>query len=215
VDVGNRRTPALDVSGRVPRRHLGTVTLAGDQYLLIDTGDWDATVIYQAGNLVTRAGVQYVALPVTGNLGQTPPNAAYWQLFRERIGFLGADRTWKPVARTKIVEIDGLGAVVALGVSGDTALDFDCTITGWRIAADQVGSIVVDIWKVPFADFPPTVANTITGGAQPTLASEDHASSTALSGWTMTVTAGDVFRFNVDSVATVTRVLLTLALDAE
>jgi hypothetical protein len=91
-------------------------------------------------------------------------------------------------------------------------VDFACTVTGWALMADQSGSIVVDVWKRPLASFPPTVAQSITAAAPPTISGATFNSSTTLTGWTTAVAAGDVFRFNVNSVATVTRVTLALTL---
>jgi hypothetical protein len=108
--------------------------------------------------------------------------------------------------------IDGAGAAITTGIKGDMRLDFGCTITGWALLADQAGSIVVDLWKAALAGFPPTSANVITASAKPTLSAADHASSTALTGWTTAVAAGDVLRYNVNSAATVQRVTLALSL---
>ena len=46
---------------------------------------------------------------------------------------------------------------------------------------------------------PPTVADTITASAKPTLSSATKSEDTTLTGWTTAVTAGDVFGFMVDS----------------
>ena len=76
--------------------------------------------------------------------------------------------------------------------------------------ADQTGSIVVDIWKDTYGNFPPTVADTITAAAKPTIAAGTKDTDTTLTGWTKAITAGDILRFNVDSAATVTKVTLSL-----
>jgi hypothetical protein len=96
-------------------------------------------------------------------------------------------------------------------VKGDLQIPFNCTITSWALMADQSGSVVVDIWKTAFAGFPPTVSNTITGSATPTLSSAQSATSSTLTGWTTSITANDVLRFNVNSVSTITRVTLSLS----
>lgn len=119
--------------------------------------------------------------------------------------------------RTLLVWIDGGGAVIDTGIAGDATLHFDTNTPDWRIAswrllADQTGSIVVDIWKAAYADFPPTNANSITAAAPPTLSGAAKAQDALLTGWDVPVAPGDTFRFNVDSVATVTRVLLSLEL---
>jgi hypothetical protein len=102
------------------------------------------------------------------------------------------------------------GAPITTGIKQDYISPFACVITKVTLLADQAGSIVVDIWKAPFASYPPTVANTITGTALPTISASTKGQLTTLTGWTTAVSVGDCLRFNVNSVATVTRVALCL-----
>jgi hypothetical protein len=106
--------------------------------------------------------------------------------------------------------IDGGGSAITTGIKGDLEIPFACTIEAVTLLADQSGSIVVDIWKDTYANFPPTVADTITASAKPTLSSANKSQNTTLTGWTTTVNAGDIIRFNVDSATTVQRVTLSL-----
>lgn len=108
--------------------------------------------------------------------------------------------------------IDGGGSAITTGVKGDLEVPFAGTITAVRLFADQSGSIVVDIWKDAYANFPPTVADTITASAKPTLSSAIKSQDTTLTGWTTSITAGDIIRVNVDSATTVTRVTLSLTI---
>jgi hypothetical protein len=119
-----------------------------------------------------------------------------------------------PNLRTLLIMIDGLGAPIQPGIAGEAAIHFDCEILAWRLLADQVGDLVVDVWKTDFASYPPTIADTITAADQPTLTTEDHAEDTTLTGWTTTIAAGDTFRINVDSATVITRALLTLWLQS-
>jgi hypothetical protein len=107
---------------------------------------------------------------------------------------------------------DGAGSAL---VAGSTSVvyvvaPYSGTITEWDVIADVSGSIVVDVWKTTFASAPPTVANTITGTDLPTLSSAQKASSVALTGWTTTITTGDVIAFKINSATSVTRVNVTL-----
>ena len=106
--------------------------------------------------------------------------------------------------------IDGGGSAISTGIKGDLALDFAATINQVTLLADQSGSIVVDIWKDTYANYPPTVADTITASAKPTLSSATKSKDSTLTGWTTSVASGDTLRFNVDSATTVTRVLVLL-----
>jgi len=106
--------------------------------------------------------------------------------------------------------IDGGGSAVTTGVKGDLEIPFACTINRATLLADQAGSIVIDIWKDSYANAPPTVADTITASAKPTLSSEQKSQDGTLTGWTASIAAGDILRFSVDSASTVTRVTLSL-----
>jgi hypothetical protein len=108
--------------------------------------------------------------------------------------------------------IDGGGVAVTTGVKRDLVIPFACTITGHHSLGDQSGSFVLDIWKKAFvANTVPTVANTITAAAKPTVAGALNASSTTLTGWTTAISANDHLRINVDSCTTTTRITLVLA----
>jgi len=110
------------------------------------------------------------------------------------------------------IPLDGQGAVIAVGVHHKFVIvPYACTITGWTLYGDPSGSIVLDLWKDTYANYPPTVADTITGSAKPTLTTTTKNTSTTLTGWTTTLTRGDVLRVNVDSATTITEGLLFLA----
>ena len=106
--------------------------------------------------------------------------------------------------------IDGGGAVITTGQKGHLEIPFDCTITQIAMLADQSGSIVVDIWKDTYANFPPTVADTIVASAKPTITTAVKSQDLTLTGWTTAIAAGDILAFTVDSVTSIQR--LTLAL---
>jgi hypothetical protein len=112
---------------------------------------------------------------------------------------------------TLIAVIDGGGAAIAAGVKGDLGpLPAKLQPVEWTLLADQAGSIVIDLWKDTYANFPPTVADSVTASAKPTLSGAAKAQSSALTGWTTTWNEGETLRVNVDSAATVTRVTLAI-----
>lgn len=104
------------------------------------------------------------------------------------------------------LSLDGQGTAITTGTKGYGQVPYTGTIQDWYIVADQSGSIVIDVWKV--ASAVPTVTNTITASAKPTLSAAQSAFAGAITGWTTAVTAGDVFGFSVTSATTVTRVTL-------
>lgn len=123
-----------------------------------------------------------------------------------------AANTWALDDGTTTLSIvhDGGGSVLSTGIIGDLHVPFACTITGAYAFADQSGSIVVDVWKDTYANYPPTDADSITASAPVTISTATKSADTTLTGWTLSVAAGDILRFNIDSVTTITR--LTIAL---
>ncbi|HEY6415245.1 MAG TPA: hypothetical protein VIX41_03370 [Acidimicrobiales bacterium] len=110
------------------------------------------------------------------------------------------------------ITVDGGGAAVTTGLKGFRSFPVAGTITGVRLLADTAGSVVFDIWKDIYTNFPPLVADTITASAKPTLSSAQTYEDTTLTGWTTAVAAGDVFAFSIDAAATLTRVTLELTI---
>jgi len=107
--------------------------------------------------------------------------------------------------------IDGGGAVITTGIKGDLGpFDFAFTIEAVTLLADQSGSIVVDIWKDSYPNYPPTGADSITASAKPTISAATKSQDTTLVGWITSVSAGDILRFNVDSVSSIQRITLAL-----
>lgn len=160
------------------------------------------------GKVIKRAtGTGFVK--VTAGVIGTP--SATVALATEVSGTLPTTNLTTPVkTRVITVTMSGGGSAITTGIKCDASIPYTCTITGVRMAADQSGSIVVDIWKDTYANYPPTVADTITAAAKPTISAATKSEDTTLTGWTTAVTAGDMLRFNVDSAATVTRLVLTL-----
>lgn len=110
-----------------------------------------------------------------------------------------------------VVVFDGGGSVLSTGVqSPNPYLLEDLTVEGWTLLADQSGSVVIDIWHDTYANYPPTVADTITASDKPTITTATKGQDLAPTGWTTSLNAGSSLRFNIDSVTTIESVTLTL-----
>lgn len=113
--------------------------------------------------------------------------------------------------------LGGVGASITTGIKGDMFVPYACTIQQITLLADVAAtatSFVLDIWKVPYASYPPLIANTITGTSLPTInvgASKGQLvlSPTPPAGWIVSVAAGDTLRFNVSTAAgSITRIYI-------
>ena len=109
--------------------------------------------------------------------------------------------------------IDGAGSEISTGTAGWIEVPFDCTINEVILLADQTGSIVIDVWKDSFANYPPTNADSIAASAIPTISSAIKSQDSTLTAWTVNLNKGDILYFNVDSVTTIERCLISLKVD--
>ena len=109
-----------------------------------------------------------------------------------------------------IVTIDGDGSVPSTGIVARLSVPKPLTITQVTLLANVSGNIVFDIWKDSFANYPPTVADTITASAKPTLSGAIKSQDGTLTGWTTSLNSGDTVIINLDSIATITYCTLML-----
>jgi len=108
------------------------------------------------------------------------------------------------------ISIDGGGGVITTGIKGDIEIPYACTINAVTMLADQTGSIEIDLWKSTYTNFPPDDTASIVASAKPTILSSNKSQDTTLTGWTTSVSAGDIIRFAVDSCSSIKKCTLTL-----
>ncbi len=123
---------------------------------------------------------------------------------------VGTIGTLATIACAVTCVFDGNGAALVANSKVYLEVPFAMTITGWTIVADQIGSCVIDVWKDTYANYPPTVGDTIAGSEKPTLSSTVKNQDLSLSTWTTAVSTGDTLVFNVDSATTVGKVTVVL-----
>jgi hypothetical protein len=112
-----------------------------------------------------------------------------------------------------IYTLDGAGAPISTGAKGFIGpLGYTATITGWTLTSDVSATVTMDIWKDTLANHPPTNGDSITASAKPGLSAAVQASSTTLTGWTTSIGATDILRFEVEANNNATYLTLQLAI---
>jgi hypothetical protein len=113
---------------------------------------------------------------------------------------------------TRIVTgaFDGGGVVIESASEASVRVPFSGIISTASIICDQVGSLEVDIWKAPFQDYPNSIGDSITGGNNLVITSDDQLLNNTLTGWNLTVNSGDVITFRVVSCSAITNAIIGL-----
>lgn len=169
-------------------------------------GFFNATpVVQQTGDVVTALG--NLGLVTSGTVALAT-NATTLQNARTICG-----QSFNGSANITITEdiaiiVDGAGAVLTTGSKGFRQIGFACTIVGWTLLGDQSGSIAIDIKKSTYASFPTT--SSIVASAAPSITTAQKNTSTTLTGWTTSISAGDVVEISVTSVTSLTRCVIQL-----
>jgi hypothetical protein len=171
-------------------------------------GTWSASPqTYQAGAIVTFSGFLYMSkaiLNVSDNT-QAPAGNPFWQI-------LGAVNTAR--SSELVFMVDGASIVPTLGTKGYISVPYNCTITGWTILANGVGSCEFDVKYSTLANFPST--SSIVNGANPQLISAQSGEG-SVSAWTVTsLNATDVIEIDLLSCSgAITFVVLSIQTTAE
>lgn len=196
LDTGFRRASADEmrwVGGGADRFYIDSVGKLWHLGAMNVAGDLSIGGAFSGDGIPDLAAIE--ALTGTGALKRTGDNT--WALDDGTFSF-GFSR-------------DGYGVALATGIVADIRVPFACTLTGWSLLADQSGSIKIDVWKDTLANFPPTNADSITNSHEPQLSSATNGEDTDISDWSdVTVDAGDILRFNIDSCSSITRITFLL-----
>ncbi len=106
------------------------------------------------------------------------------------------------------------GAVLNTGVqeAAYCEIPVKLEVISCHMYGGPTGSIVVDLWKDAYANYPPTDADSIVASAPPTISSGVKSEDTSLTGWSKTLEAGSGILPNIDSVSAMTwaKVVLTV-----
>ncbi|HWD38914.1 MAG TPA: hypothetical protein VG944_08710 [Fimbriimonas sp.] len=101
---------------------------------------------------------------------------------------------------------DGVNAITATGLVISIPIPFACTITAVTVLGVASGSTVIDIQKCTYAQFDggsthPVSGDSICAAAKPTISSGTKYTDSTLTGWTTSVSAGDILALNINSIS--------------
>jgi len=149
-----------------------------------------------------------VRITANGGVSFGATGTAYGTTGQALISAGDAPPVWADQFTSVTFVFSGAGSPILSGYAGDIQVPFTGTITEATLVADQAGSINIAISKASYSTFPGGLTS-IVAAAPPTLVSQQKSTS-SLTGWTTSITAGDILRFTVSSATAVTSVTLTL-----
>jgi len=171
------------------------------------------------------ANVPITSLPVAVALG---PTTDYLEVSRY-VGFPGATYqsyrcTPQQIANTFINNVPSgveyviynAGYALTAGTQPFIQMPYTATIVGASLVAAPTGSITVDIWRTPYAQFDggvthPVLADTICD-TNPLSISNGLKAISTLAGWSTNLNSTDVLAINLSGLVNVTQATVTLYL---
>lgn len=177
---------------------VGTLYSVTDELNLIERSDGTDWQTYGPVDFITVDA--YGALYGDGSsgdpLGVNVDNVTIEINGSDELGVIGGiGSTYRSVGGTFT---NGGSELVEGLIPGTIVTPYDGVIVGVYLMADTAGDLVLDIWKLAAGSYPPTVADTITASAKPTLSGADFYFDSTLTGWTTAVSIGDQWRFYID-----------------
>ena len=200
IGVADEAMKGLHIRGNSP--NTGAVAINADMetgfagdYIQFELNDVEIFVVDKDGNVDTIGDITIDADNKKLYFGEDQDASAY---------FDGTDLRLTGKSSEICFIIDGGGSEITTGAKAWVRATHSFTITGMEITADQSGSIVVDIWKDAYDNFPPTNDDSICdSGTCPTLSSAQKGQDNTLTNWTTSILKDDYVRANVDSVTTI------------
>jgi hypothetical protein len=159
-----------------------------------------ATGVIVNDDVNASAGIVYTKLNLNGsNIVSGSFQVSYTGLSNIPAGIISGSDQISTNIRTERLEmgVHFPGSTVTTGAKGRKTFGQSGTIVGWKLVSDTSTTSVIDVWKANNSI--PTNSNSITGTAKPSLTAAQLNSSSTLTGWTTSVTAGDVFILEVES----------------
>lgn len=223
--------PSTRVSGTFNQNTTGSaasLSVAGQSGLLTVTGLTStnrAKTVRDAADTILELGGSYTPTGTWTNMVLTSPTCSTIELgaaqtdttiTRVSAGVVAVEGNNVLLANGNAVKrsigftVDGGGSAISSGkVKGFFTCPYAGTITGYNIVADA-GTCTIKTWKIATGTAKPTSSNSIsTSGVQLATGTAIHSSTTS-DFTSTTVSANDIFAFNIETIATATELSFSL-----
>jgi hypothetical protein len=191
---------------------------SASQYLKTDgTKDLTSVSAIPASDITESSTKKFVPQAVADNdflVGQASGNTWIKKTLAEAKTILGISNVANVDTTSRSINFtfDGQGGVIATNSVATADSDWaGLTITGWEIKevsdVPVSGSIEIDVWQDSYANYPPTIADTIFSGTKPNLSSQTKNKVTGLA---IALTGAPTFKAKATGITSVLKVKLKL-----
>ena len=132
------------------------------------------------------------------------------------VSFLRGDGTWNDIGYGTIVFGWNNGASAITACDQEISLPVDGTIIAWTVLADKTANISIDLWVDSYANYPPTVDDSICNSSYVTLSSANknmdsiEIESAPILNWVRAFDAGSTMIAHIRSVSLASRITLII-----
>lgn len=157
----------------------------------------------------TTDATKELAFDVSGNTTGKTTTLAFHSTDDETINI------YNSVNKDRIVSSMDGGTVITTGVQSRVNVSWDCTITDYQVISDTSTTTTVDVWKSSYSDYDggathPVNGDSITASAPIAITAATKHQDSTLTGWSTSLTKGDVLYFNVDANDNATNIQINL-----
>lgn len=158
----------------------------------------------------TTDATKELAFDVSGNTTGKTTTLAFHSTDDETINI------YDSVNKDRIVSsMDGGGSAITTGIKSILNIPFNCTITDYQVISDTSTTTTVDVWKSSYSDYDggathPVNGDSITASAPIAITAATKHQDSTLTGWSTSLTKGDVLYFNVDANDNATKIQINL-----
>lgn len=160
----------------------------------------DQQLVVSINGLIQSAGIDYTVSNNTIVFINSPEQT-------DKIYIVGLSTT-ADLTRTINFVHDAGSHDMSNGDKGELTIDVDGRIQSWTIFSEESGTLLLDIKKASFDQYPNLIS--ICGTNKPNLFNQNKNRSINLNGWQTDIYSGDVIRFDVISSQFIRRFVVSL-----
>lgn len=190
----------------IKHNFVSTVSDEGDTSL-VRPSNWNAEHTIDDASI---AESKLLLTDVSTSNASTTAHGLLPKLSNDTGTFLRGDGSWGQIGYGSIVFGWNNGTNEIIASDQEILLPYSGTIESWTILADKSASVSIDLWLDSYANYPPTVDDTICGANYISLVSAIKNTDSTLTSWNKSFSSGSIMLAHIISVSDASRIVLII-----